>query len=122
MTRRSLALTPRRESSCTPRVLARVLVLVAADLAQRPLELRRDDPHLVRGALRDLRQRLHVLIREQLRIGVAGVDRLEDRADRLRLALGFEDRRLAHALRAQYRRLLLPLRGEDRRLLLALRL
>src|SRR5258708_683421 len=111
-------------TSAPPAVLrlARVLVLAPTDLAQRALELRGDDPDLVRRALRDLRQRLHVLAREQLRVGVAGMDRLEDGADRLVLAFRLEDRRLPLALRAQHGGLLLALGGEDRRLLLPLRL
>ena len=50
----------------------------AADPPERALELGRDDPHLVRFALRDLRQGLQVLVGQELRIGVACVDRLED--------------------------------------------
>ena len=38
-------------------------------------------------------QHLQVLVAEQLRVGVALVDRVEDRVDRLRLALGAQDRR-----------------------------
>src|SRR5581483_6445163 len=86
-----------------------LLVLVAPDPPESALELRGDDPHLVRLALRDLRQRLDVLVGEQLRIRVPLVDGLEDRADRLGLALGREDRRL-----------LLPLRLEDGGALLAI--
>src|SRR5213078_4761700 len=83
------------------------------ELAERLGELRRDDPDLVRFALRDLRQHLEVLVGEQLRVGVALVDRLEDGADRLRLALRVQDLRLALALGAQDRALLLALRRED---------
>src|SRR5207302_9378385 len=99
-----------------------LLVLVAPDPPERALELGRDDPHLVRLALRDLRQRLDVLVGEQLRIRVPLVDGLEDRADRLRFALCLEDRRLALALRAQDRRLLLALGREERGPPLPLRL
>ena len=85
------------------------------------VELARDDPDLVRVALGDLREHLQVLVGEQLRVGVALVDRPEDRVDRLRLALGLQDLRLALALGAQDRALLLALGGEDLRLLDALR-
>src|SRR5947207_10950017 len=91
-----------------------------AELAERLRELARDDPDLVRLALRDLREHLEVLVGEQLRVGVALVDRLEDRRDRLRLALGVERLRLALALGAEDRALLLALGGEDLRLLVAL--
>src|SRR5215471_18236277 len=46
------------------------------------LQLARDDPDLVRLALRDLRQRLEVLVREQLGVGLALVDGVEDGLDR----------------------------------------
>src|SRR5581483_9222700 len=98
----------------------RRLVVVAADAAEGALELGRDDPDLVRLALCDERQRLHVLIGQQLRVGVALVNGPEHGVDRLRLALRLQDLRLALALRAKDRGLLLALRGEDRRLLLAL--
>src|SRR2546423_8938703 len=91
-----------------------------AELSERLRELARDDPDLVRLALRDLRKHLEVLVGEQLRIGVALVDRLEDRRDRLRLALGVERLRLALTLGAQDRALLLALGGEGLRLLVAL--
>src|ERR671925_584791 len=74
-----------------------------AQLSQRARELARDDPDLVRVALRDLRQHLEVLVGEQLRVGVALVDRLEDRRDRPRLALRVERLRLLLALRAEDR-------------------
>src|SRR5437870_75405 len=93
-----------------------------AELAERLRELARDDPDLVRLALRDLRQHLEVLVGEQLRIGVALVDRLEDGGDRLRLALRVQHLRLALALGAQDRALLLALGRQDLRLLVALRL
>src|SRR4249919_356500 len=48
------------------------------------LQLARDDPDLVRLALRDQREGLEVLVREQLGVGLALVDRLEDGGDRLR--------------------------------------
>ena len=56
-------------------------------------ELARHDPHLVRVALRDLRQRLQVLVGQQRRVGPGGVDRGERRLDRLGLALGGQVRR-----------------------------
>src|SRR5204863_4259225 len=89
-------------------------------LAERLLELARDDPELVRLALSDLRQHLQVLVREQLRVGIAGMDRLEHRLDRLRLALRRKDLRLLLPLGAQDRRLLVALRRQDLRLLDAL--
>ena len=49
---------------------------------QRLAELARDDPHLVGVALRDLRQRLQVLVGQQPLVGLAVVDGLEDRLDR----------------------------------------
>ena len=58
-------------------------------------------------------QHLQVLVGEQLRIGVALVDRAEDGVDRLRLALGLQDRRLLLALGAQDRALLLALCRQD---------
>src|SRR5579884_985696 len=81
-------------------VLRRALVLprwrehALRDAAERTRQLARDHPHLVRVALRDLRQHLQVLVREELRVGIPVVDRLEHRLDRLRLALRGEDRRL----------------------------
>ena len=86
-------------------------------MAEGLRELARDDPHLVRVALGDLRQDLEVLVREQLWIGVAFVDRLEDRTDSLRLALGTQDLGLLLPLRPEDRALLLALGGEDLRLL-----
>ena len=47
---------------------------------QRLAELARHDPHLVRVALRDLRQRLQVLVGEQPRVGLGRVDRVERRS------------------------------------------
>jgi hypothetical protein len=44
------------------------------------------------------------------------VDRVEDRRDRLSLAVGAQDRRLARALGLQYGCLLLALRSQDLRL------
>ena len=78
-------------------------------------ELAGDDPDLVRVALRELRQHLQVLVAEQLGSGSPVVDRLEDGVDRLRLALGAQDRRLLGALGLEHRRLLLALGGEDLR-------
>src|SRR5439155_19559917 len=85
------------------------------ELAQRLLELARDDPDLVRLALRDLRQHLQVLVREELGVSVAGVDGREHRLDRLRLALGPEDLRLPLTLGAEDRALLLALGRKDLR-------
>ena len=66
-------------------------------------ELARHDPHLVRVALGDLRQRLQVLVGEQGRIGFRGVDRPEGRLDRLGLALrGRGTARPAHLRRAGF--------------------
>src|SRR5262249_37883993 len=84
------------------------------------LQLARDDPDLVRLALRDLRQRLEVLVREQLGVRLAFVDCVEDRLDRLRLSLGLERHGLALALGLENRGLLLALGLEDRGLPLAL--
>ena len=78
-----------------------------------------------------LRQRLQVLVGQQALVGLAVVDRLEHRLDRLRLALRLQEQRGALTLGAQDpalplglgledRGLLLALRGEDRRGLLAL--
>ena len=47
---------------------------------------------------RELRQHLQVLVAEQLRVGVALVDGVEDGQDRLGLALGAQHRRLGVAL------------------------
>src|SRR5215211_5204967 len=80
-----------------------------ADVSERLRELARDDPHLVRLALRDLRKHLQVLVRQQLRVGVSLVDRLEDGVDRLRLALGLEHHRLPLSLCPQDRALLVAL-------------
>ena len=65
-------------------------------------------------------KRLKVLVREQLRVGVALVDRVEDREDRLGLALRTEHRGFRVALSLEDRGLSSALRGEDRRLLRAL--
>ena len=83
------------------------------DAAEGIGELGRDHEHLVGVALRELGQHLEVLIAEQLTVGLAVMDRLEHGRDRLRLALGPQDRRLLGALRGQHRRLLLTLGGED---------
>ena len=53
-------------------------------------------------------------------LGLAGVDRVEDGPDRLRLALGLEDPGLPVTVGAQHRGLLVTLGGEDLRLLDAL--
>ena len=91
-----------------------------ADVAERLVELARDDEDLVGLALRELGQHLQVLVGEQLLVGRAVVDRLEDRLDRLRLALGAQDRRGPGALGLEHGGLLLALGGEDLRLLDAL--
>ena len=88
---------------------------------ERLAELARQDPHLVGVTLRDLRQHLQVLVRQQRLVGLTLVDRAEHGRDRLRLTLGLEDLRLALGLRAQDLRLARALRLEDRRLLLTLR-
>ena len=81
-----------------PRVVALFLRLGSRNRSPIVLkalrQLARDHPHLVRVALGDLRQHLEILVGEELRVGIALVDRLEDGRDRLRLALGGEDRRL----------------------------
>ena len=92
----------------------------ARGVAERLAELRRDDEDLVRLALRELGQHLQVLVGQQALVGVAVVDRLEDGVDRLRLALGAQDRGLALALGGEHRGLLLALGVEDLRLLGAL--
>src|SRR4051794_5817249 len=79
-------------------------------LPERLGELARDDEDLVRVALRELRQHLEVLVGQQALVGAAAVDRREDGLDRLRLALGAQDRRLLRTLGPQDRRLLLALR------------
>ena len=88
-----------------------------AQPAERVRQLARDHPDLVRVALRELRQHLQVLVGEELRVGIALVDRPEHGPDRLRLALGRQDRGLPLALGLQDRRLLVALGGEDRGLL-----
>src|ERR1700691_1024415 len=68
-----------------------VLVAVAEEVAdpfERLGDLARHDPQLVRVALRDLWQRLEILVGKQSLVGVALVDRAEDRGDRLSLAAG----------------------------------
>src|SRR5438105_9290374 len=80
---------------------------------ERLRKLARNDPDLVRLALRDLRQDLQILVGEELRVGISGMNRLEDRVDRLRLALGGEHHRLPLAFGAEDRALLLALRGQD---------
>src|SRR5581483_5983957 len=79
------------------------------DAAERLSELARDDPDLVRVALRNLRQHLEILVGEKLLIGISFVDRLEDGLDRLGLAFGGKDRRLPLALGPEDRRLFLAL-------------
>jgi hypothetical protein len=76
-------------------------------------ELARDDPDLVRVALGYLWQHLEILVGKQLRIGIALVNGLEDRADRLGLAFGTQDLRLLLPFRPQDLALLLALGRED---------
>src|SRR5690606_19362922 len=76
----------------------------AADSLERLRELRGNDPQLVGLTLRDLGKRQQVLVREQLRVGVAVVDGLEYGRDRLRLTLRAEHRGLGVALGAENRR------------------
>ena len=71
-----------------------------AEVAQRLGELARDHEDLVRLALGELRQHLQVLVGEQLLVGLARRGSREDGLDRLRLALGAQDRRRAGALGA----------------------
>src|ERR1700757_4561058 len=80
------------------------------------LQLARDDPDLVRLALSDQRERLEVLVREQLGVRLALVDGREDGLDRLRLAFGAKHGGLLLALGLENRRLLLALGLEDLRL------
>src|SRR5262245_3152964 len=91
-----LAVRQRRRRRCD--VLDR-----AGDPADGRLQLARDDPDLVRLALCDLRESLEVLVREQLRVGLALVEGAEDGLDRLGLALGFEHRGLLLAFGLQDR-------------------
>src|SRR3954465_15127045 len=92
-----------------------------AEAFERLGDLRRDDPHLVGVALGDLRHHLEVLVGQQRLVGLAVVDGLEDRLDRLALTLRPEDLRLTVGLRAQDLRLAVTLGVEDRGLLVALR-
>ena len=93
----------------------------AAEGAERLGQFGRDDPRARIRAVRDLRQRLQVLVRQQLLIGVSVVDRLENRLDRLRLALRPQDGGLPIGLRVEDGRLALALGREDLGLLLTLR-
>lgn len=86
----------------------------AAEALEGVADLAGHDPELVGVTLGDLGEHLEVLVREELLVRVAGVDRLEDRTDGLRLALRAQGGRLRLALGAQDRGLLLALRGEDR--------
>src|SRR5690606_4652666 len=81
--------------TCEPRagcLLGRREALAAeealADALERLGELRGDDPQLVGVALGELGEGLQVLVREQLAVGVTGMDGAEDRRDGLRLTLG----------------------------------
>src|SRR5690554_1032106 len=87
------------------------------DALERLGQLRRDDPQLAGLTLRDLRQRLQVLVGEEGPVRVPLMDRLEDRRDRLRFTLGAQHRRLGLTLSRQDRRLARTLGLEDRRLL-----
>src|SRR5436305_654762 len=80
-----------------------------ADPTKRVGERGRDHEHLVGVALREPRQHLQVLVGQELLVGVAVVDRLEDCSDRLGFAFGTQDRGLLLPLGAQHRRLLLTL-------------
>ena len=92
-------------------------VLAAAegsgDAVERRRELRGHDPHLGGGAVGDLGQGLEVLVGQQLGVGVAAVDGVEDLKDGARLTLGLEDRGLRLTLGAQDRGLLVTLGRED---------
>ncbi len=90
------------------------------DAGQRLGELARDHPELVRAALGDLRQRLQVLVRQELVVRVAGVDGVEHRGDGLCLTLGAEDLGLRVTLGREDGGLPLPLGLEDLGLLRAL--
>ena len=70
-----------------------------AQTLERVADLARHDPQLVRVALSDRRQHLQVLVGEQTLVRLAGVDRVEDRGDGLRLTLGLQDPRLPLGLR-----------------------
>src|SRR5690606_24791604 len=76
----------------------------ARDRAERRGELGGDDEELARVLVRQLRKHLEVLVGEQLRVGLAAVDGVEDLEDRAGLTLGPEDRGLGLALRAEDRR------------------
>src|SRR3954447_26378673 len=92
----------------------------AAQTLERVADLARHDPQLVRVALGDRRQHLQVLVRQQTLVRLAGVDRVEDRGDGLRLTLRLQDPRFPLGLRPQDPGLLVTFGGEDRGLLLAL--
>ena len=83
-------------------------------------ELGRHDEHLVRVAFGERGQHLQVFVAEQLAVGFALVDRFEHGVDRLRFALGAQDRRLALALGVEHGSLLGTFGGQDGRLLGAL--
>src|SRR5207247_8851173 len=78
---------------------------------QRRRDLARDDPERIARALRELRQRLQILVGEQLGVGVVVVYGLEHRADGLRLAFRGQDLGLPDALGGQDGALLLAFRG-----------
>src|SRR6202050_5846683 len=90
------------------------------DATKRLGELARDHEHLVRIAFRELRQHLQVFVAQQLTIWFTRVDRFEDGVDRLRFALGTQDRGLTLALGIEDRRLLSSFGVQDSRLLGAL--
>src|SRR6476469_3685955 len=103
--------------------VSRALLVAAqgiADALEGVGQLRRDDPHLVRVAARNLREHLEVLVGQQLLGRLAAVARVEDLLDGPGLALGLEDAGLGGTLGPQDLALLLTLCGEDRGLLEAL--
>src|SRR2546423_7562985 len=118
--RSSSAATHSTLAGALARRVAALLRKGLRDSLERSGQLGRHDPHLRRLRRGDLRQHLEVLVGEQTRVRGALVDRLEHGGDRLRLALGAQDRGLALALRSEDRRLLLAFGGEDLRLLLPL--
>src|SRR6266550_6183242 len=94
----------------------------SGDPSDSLLQVARDDPDLVRRALRDQRQGLEVLVREKLGVRLALVDCAEDGLDRLGLALGLQHRGLLLAFGPEDRGLLLALGLKDLGLPRALRL
>src|SRR5690606_18396328 len=76
-----------------------------ADSLDRLGELRRDDPELAGLTFGDLGKRQQVLVRQQGRIRIAIVDRLEHGRDRTRFTFGAQHCSLGEALRLEDRRL-----------------